>query len=869
MFWLTVAITFATGMAGSNIEYDCVQGYLPDGVTFSAGRIWSKKDCERKCSTHELCWAYDYTDEEIHDPKKKCRLTVNGNAYQTEGNTNNRRYCSPKKKYQMTNDFENVDNYMGWQCGKIETCKYTRDFGNICVLEEEDFRRRKVYDVFPGKYSVKLDFMKTGSWDETANVTVDDELCWSWSSETSSTSIKCSKGGGEEVYESIQVQCEVEHDGGKLTVQVHTGSDASTYRLAVDNIAVTDLPDDWSLLNGKCAIRYGLVSTDRKDWKTAEENCTSQGGHLAIAANSKELEELRQYCLRNVDRSNVDCAVGLQTNTTLETVIAREGAKYLQGDNSQKNFSANDRKFVYVCAVDPCSGKHCEDCSKMKEKYNLGKGECYVDAQCRGDLVCGENNCAWSSRENCCIKRVTTTTTSMTTTMNTRTTTTTTSIDTTSSSSTVDTTSGQTTQETTISAPTSVGATAAPTSPGSVAGILGAVVGVTVVIAGAVAIVAFIKWNKDRQVVEETRTPVTTPKVDKAATDFWNDQQEDEPEQLDAIAFGYMRRNHYSIKMPSDGLQLPPLPVDTRTFKTSNYRRLYLTARCLADTSELLIATKHLVRNYVRKRYRELASITEADDEQKDDEKKHEVARRQLSINSENDNGRKFFDTLVEEASKDKSVWENLSAGAELLWTSGKKSSERSGGVEFCGIINAAIREDDPRDLIHLVMIARCINNRVIRRGADASSRKLDKLWMEKFPRDGIVYRGGAFNNRFQSFFALGKKYRVPGYLATSLRRKIAVAFALRASETMARVLWRISVDVRGITDPIYRCRHAFVLEKTHIPGEEEYLFVPYSTFTVMEAKWSDNSTEPHEILVTASKDNLNEDDDLPLAPWY
>ena len=189
-----------------------------------------------------------------------------------------------------------------------------------------------------------------------------------------------------------------------------------------------------------------------------------------------------------------------------------------------------------------------------------------------------------------------------------------------------------------------------------------------------------------------------------------------------------------------------------------------------------------------------------------------------------------------------------------ILRTSGKKSNERSGGVEFCGIMNAAIREDDPRDLvshvchvdifnrmqiglcptayslqqIHLVMIARCINNRVVRRGADATSRKLDRLWAEKFPRDGIVYRGGAFNNDFQSFFALGKKYRVPGYLATSLRRKIAVAFALRAPETMARVLWRFQVDTRGITDPIYRCRHAFVLEKTHIPGEEEYLFVPY-----------------------------------------
>ena len=137
---------------------------------------------------------------------------------------------------------------------------------------------------------------------------------------------------------------------------------------------------------------------------------------------------------------------------------------------------------------------------------------------------------------------------------------------------------------------------------------------------------------------------------------------------------------------------------------------------------------------------------------------------------------------------------------------------------------------------IHLVMIARCINTRVVRRGADAESTKLEKLWAEKFPKDGIVYRGGAFNDSFQSFFALGRKYRVPGYLATSLRCKIAVAFALRAPEDMGRVLWRISVDKRGITNPIYRCRHAFVLEMTHIPGEEEYLFVPYRSVCCFES---------------------------------
>ena len=41
------------------------------------------------------------------------------------------------------------------------------------------------------------------------------------------------------------------------------------------------------------------------------------------------------------------------------------------------------------------------------------------------------------------------------------------------------------------------------------------------------------------------------------------------------------------------------------------------------------------------------------------------------------------------------------------------------------------------------------------------------------------------------------------------------------------------------------------------------------STFTVIETKWSENFTQPHEIMVQASMDNQVEDDDLPLAPWY
>ena len=137
---------------------------------------------------------------------------------------------------------------------------------------------------------------------------------------------------------------------------------------------------------------------------------------------------------------------------------------------------------------------------------------------------------------------------------------------------------------------------------------------------------------------------------------------------------------------------------------------------------------------------------------------------------------------------------------------------------------------------IHLVMIARGINNRVVHRGEDDKAAKIEELWAEKFPKDGIVYRGGAFNNSVQSFFVPEKKYRVPGYLATSLNKKVATSFLIRAPDGNPRVLWKICVDQRGIADPVFRCRHAFVLEMTHIPGEEEYLFVPYRLPLIMHA---------------------------------
>ena len=58
------------------------------------------------------------------------------------------------------------------------------------------------------------------------------------------------------------------------------------------------------------------------------------------------------------------------------------------------------------------------------------------------------------------------------------------------------------------------------------------------------------------------------------------------------------------------------------------------------------------------------------------------------------------------------------------------------------------------------------------------------------------------------------------------------------------------------------------LVKKTNVPGEEEYLFEPYSAFTVLNAQWKAGTVaEPHEIELLAAADNKEAPEDLPLAP--
>ena len=138
------------------------------------------------------------------------------------------------------------------------------------------------------------------------------------------------------------------------------------------------------------------------------------------------------------------------------------------------------------------------------------------------------------------------------------------------------------------------------------------------------------------------------------------------------------------------------------------------------------------------------------------------------------------------------------------------------------------------------------------------------------FPALGCCYRGGTLPIEFHDFFSLGKKYRAPMFVATSHDKAVAEEFfrdQWKAGQHPA-VLWRIQLHPRGQYERALRCQHVNLLN--HSQMEFEYLFAPYSVFTVRAVQWKEGTAqEPHIIDIDAAIDNKNEPQNLPLAPWH
>ena len=132
------------------------------------------------------------------------------------------------------------------------------------------------------------------------------------------------------------------------------------------------------------------------------------------------------------------------------------------------------------------------------------------------------------------------------------------------------------------------------------------------------------------------------------------------------------------------------------------------------------------------------------------------------------------------------------------------------------------------------------------------------------FPPNNVCFRGGGFDDRYRSFFVTPRQFRQPAFLATSFVRAKADEFMVRA-DSAVKVRWLIRID------PQRRCVHVNLVTK-RVPGledEKEYLFAPYSAFTVLRSEWNVGTTaDPHVIELLAAVDNKGAPEDLPLAPW-
>ena len=195
---------------------------------------------------------------------------------------------------------------------------------------------------------------------------------------------------------------------------------------------------------------------------------------------------------------------------------------------------------------------------------------------------------------------------------------------------------------------------------------------------------------------------------------------------------------------------------------------------------------------------------------------------------------------------------DTLTDAVQRMWT----SLHQLRGREFCSVLNEAVRDDDPETIKLAATLTRAITQLCV----TPDGREPQP----PFPPGFVCHRGGGFDDRYRDFFVAGREFRQPAFLATSFRESTADFFMSR-STMPSKVKWLVRID------PERKCRHVNLVTKRApgVPDEQEYLFAPYSVFTVLTATWrAGTDTDPHLIELLAAPDNIGPSEKLPLAPW-
>ena len=243
--------------------------------------------------------------------------------------------------------------------------------------------------------------------------------------------------------------------------------------------------------------------------------------------------------------------------------------------------------------------------------------------------------------------------------------------------------------------------------------------------------------------------------------------------------------------------------------------------------------------------------------------------------NVQEDHTNAFLETVIPTLFAAAGMKKNMEIVATKIWTLPDKLDGPK--VEFCNILNHAIRTDHPLQIGPATKIT-CMMQHFL--NAERREKCNANCWpqgdkAEKgkgwSTTENTVYRGGGLPDEHGEFFKCmndlkPRAYRVPMLLATSFDKGVAKGFMDRQPESMPKVLWTIKLDAED------KCKHVNYLEKiTNIQGESEFLFSAYSAFTVEEITWSEDpyNGDPHLVTLKAVSDNKKVADDVPCAPWH
>jgi len=269
-----------------------------------------------------------------------------------------------------------------------------------------------------------------------------------------------------------------------------------------------------------------------------------------------------------------------------------------------------------------------------------------------------------------------------------------------------------------------------------------------------------------------------------------------------------------------------PTQLPKKTFGNSNYLKIYSEYKVPPEFQhEVFTALRDIVSKY--------------------------CTRHGIDANQ----GDEFFRKHQQEAFKKLDLLlDNVPAACMTIWTSTLKLNNR----ELCSILNESIRLDDSDSMHSVVKLVRGIDLLCVGTRDD----------VEKFawPTNNKLYRGASLPTEKKEFFKEGRKYRCPMYLATTMKKSVSKQFCKRASNSgFPPVLYVIHLH------PQYHSYNVSYVNHTNVISECEFLFTPYSVFTVQSVEWQQNPTWmiPHVIHLESAVDNKVESKDIPLSTWH